>query len=577
VRCAVAWPGTDAFPMKKPISLFALALLAGLVLAAAGYVMAVRWVGRGYCTEKYVPYMLAYKLERLRQTKSPRLIILSGSNAQDCIDCESLERTIGMDVVCAGTVVTIPMRFYVPMLEETLGPGDVVYLPLEANHYTRERSDLTSPFGVSLLWGVYQPALATLSVDERVGLYARKGLGWLQLTLAKRLNGSLPPPCDPAEVYASVQRRPGHPEVGFILPWGSLDRDGPPTFPPETGIGSPGEFSDEFRESLQAIKALADARGARVVLGHVVSYGYWDDAWAEGFHRRLADLGFPVCSRAAALCLPYGCFLDYPLHCNATGRTLVTREVADGLCRILGRPVADRRGWALQTFPPGAGARVTFPQRTSCVGRPTCAEFILDRDVPAATNVVSEVRVNGRPVPYREIARRVKTRLLVRWTNASDEVTVEIVTCAGRRVSVERVLMERDMDRELDAVKDVNDWTPAFTRDPVDPHRFVCRAVNAEEAYLRLRIPDWGSCRYRFNLTLKASEPLAGVSLGGARYRNDLVANGSEGREYRTSVVPGESSAFVDADGSCTVGFCFKPQTLRPGLEITVSASREEL
>lgn len=563
--------------MRRRLLIFIGCILAALLLAAGAFVGLVTTVGRGYCTEPYVPNLLTYKLERLRRSTSPRFVILSGSNAQNSIDCDDLARRIGMDVVCCGVIFRMPVRFYRALVEDVLEPGDVLYLPLEPSVYEATADELTTPFSVSLLWGVCPQALMTLSVQELFPLYARKGLGWLQLVCPKLVPKRTFSAAKPSGVYDFVMSEPGSRRVGFIKPRGDLANNSPAEFDSEELVGTPTRFSDEFARSFGELVRMAQGKGVRVLLGLPPCYAYPRETDRPKFAARQQELSVPVCGDPAALCLPYGCFSDYSLHCNAAGRRLFTYEISREICRALGKPFEETPGWPLVAFPGGTNASVRFAQSAACAGRKTFADILVDRGGAPAEKVVDRVLVDGRAVTFEEHVFAAKNVLWVNWESASCEVSLDIVSCADKpSVRIERVLMEPDESVQVASVSTFNDVSSGFRPDPKDPLRFVSKGTNAADEWLRIRLPDWKSNRWRLHLDIACGNSARMALVVGHKYERAVRPDELTGNGLKISVMLNESDAFVDENGTGCVGLRFPSGTLDTGETFVVRACRFE-
>ena len=68
------------------------------------------------------------KMERLRNTKSPKIILVGNSNLAFGIDSEMLEEAVGMPVVNMGYLGSMGNAFHEEMIRENVGKGDLVVL-----------------------------------------------------------------------------------------------------------------------------------------------------------------------------------------------------------------------------------------------------------------------------------------------------------------------------------------------------------------------------------------------------------------------------------------------------------------
>jgi hypothetical protein len=80
------------------------------------------------------------KLARGALINGPKLVILAGSNGPYSHRCETIEPIIAMPCVNGGVAVGIGLDYLFARWQPLLHPGDIVYLPMEEEQYTRNRS-----------------------------------------------------------------------------------------------------------------------------------------------------------------------------------------------------------------------------------------------------------------------------------------------------------------------------------------------------------------------------------------------------------------------------------------------------
>ncbi|ELY4158022.1 hypothetical protein SMZ39_001963 [Cronobacter turicensis] len=71
-----------------------------------------------------------------KETKSPRLVILSGSNGLFGFDGELLNKETGIPVVNLAMHASLDLKFYEWIVERNVRKGDIVIIPVEFNYYT---------------------------------------------------------------------------------------------------------------------------------------------------------------------------------------------------------------------------------------------------------------------------------------------------------------------------------------------------------------------------------------------------------------------------------------------------------
>lgn len=87
----------------------------------------------------FLRQQLDLKLARGAAIKSPKLVILAGSNGPYSHRCEVMEPIIRMPCVNAGIAVGIGLDYLFARWKPLLHSGDVVYLPMEEAQYIRSR------------------------------------------------------------------------------------------------------------------------------------------------------------------------------------------------------------------------------------------------------------------------------------------------------------------------------------------------------------------------------------------------------------------------------------------------------
>lgn len=79
------------------------------------------------------------KLARGLSIDRPKLVILAGSNGPYSHRCEMIEQIMAMPCVNAGVAVGIGLDYLFARWRPLLHPGDLVYLPIEEEQYSRGR------------------------------------------------------------------------------------------------------------------------------------------------------------------------------------------------------------------------------------------------------------------------------------------------------------------------------------------------------------------------------------------------------------------------------------------------------
>ncbi len=84
------------------------------------------------------------KLAYAARAPSPKMFILAGSNARFSHSCAVLEEGLGTPCVNLGVSAGIGIDWEIDKARPYMRPGDLVYIPLEYDLYTKSRSELFS-------------------------------------------------------------------------------------------------------------------------------------------------------------------------------------------------------------------------------------------------------------------------------------------------------------------------------------------------------------------------------------------------------------------------------------------------
>ena len=370
---------------------------------------------------------------------------------------------LGLNVVNWGAFVDIPVLFYLAELETALRPGDVVFMPLETEHYIRGRDCYYSAFCQSLYWSVCPCVQGYLAIGDLWRLYTRCGLSWLQRSVPKYFaptsmeNRNLRP-ADAFKRY--VLDKMGNINYG-LTEYGDIRCGLDATFSAARHMQIPELFADDIKTSLRRIADLAQARGARVLLGYPTLYKYEDLAGIPGFTVELNKLGFSVCGRPEALGYPYRMYWNGYYHLNNLGKRLYTYEMGKEIARALGKEVKKPADWPLVVFAEtpdtitadkmkvyesgcrvySSMCRIDAVVPSKFVGNDVLGEFYVDRG-GASGKVVRSVTVDDKVVPFDERVGSYKNVLRLRWYGSSGKAAVGLRFISDEGVGLERLLMQ---------------------------------------------------------------------------------------------------------------------------------------
>jgi hypothetical protein len=265
------------------------------------------------------------QLELLRNTPSPRIILIGGSNVSFGLDAELMQRKLGIPVINDGLHAGLgiaPLR----ELEEYLRPGDKVILSLEYNMFSY-KSIMEGDNSFLSDWIEYFP--------QRVKY--------------------LPDPWkDTPSIYATMLQRKVNREVNRFLQGGSLDEvrsvfngtkynangdfighlEEESTRPkkiPTVAYLAP-TFQNDIFIFLEQFDQMAHARGVEVYFEPPASRRTNCEITSQNvmslFFQTFEDrLSIPVITPLEEVCMPDKYFFDTPYHLNAEGRRLRTERL----------------------------------------------------------------------------------------------------------------------------------------------------------------------------------------------------------------------------------------------------------
>lgn len=512
---------------NRPQILFFAALSGSLLLCACLYAVLVNYAGRGYCEQAFIPPLFAAKRYITDTTRFPRLFVFSGSNSQYSIDSKELSRMLGMNVVNWGTYIGHPMRFYLAELEHALYSGDVVFMPLETQHYSRKENCYYDTYCQSLYWGVYPVAQRYLTVGELWHLYVRNSLCWLQTAIPKyyapaSIENRKLTPADAFKKY--VLGKMGDDNYG-LTEHGDVRCGFDATLDASVHLPLPSSFTEDMKNSLKRIVDLAHSRGARVLLGYPTLYKYEDLSGLPAFMKELEKLELPVCGRPESLGYPRRMYWNRYYHLNNLGRRLYTYEMGKEIARALGKEVQKPADWPLVVFAEtpdvitaekaevydsgcrvcSSMCRIDAAAPSKFIGHDVLGEFYIDRG-GASGMVVRSVVVDGKPVPFKEKVGAYKNVLTLRWHGSSGRAEIALEFTSGDGVGLERLLMQPVKASRGDSTLDDCVYLDSPSQTTVGAeigNLCVCPASNAVQGlYDRREKVAWGGKRISIRLSL---------------------------------------------------------------------------
>lgn len=141
------------------ISLGVLFLLMGLYYARFKYQL-----GSPVQAEWWVKNIYQYKDYVADKVKSPKIIIIAGSNALFGINSKIIEDATGYEVVNLAAHAELTIDFLYQKIKDNMGEGDIIVMPLEGNYYIRNK--VSESFVNNMLaWG-WEDYLSKLNIYD---------------------------------------------------------------------------------------------------------------------------------------------------------------------------------------------------------------------------------------------------------------------------------------------------------------------------------------------------------------------------------------------------------------------------
>lgn len=266
-------------------------------------------------------------IKLLKNTPSPRIVLIGGSNVSFGIDAELMQRTLGLPVINDGLHASLglaPLR----ELEEYIRAGDVIIISLEYNLFVNQDVMDGDPAFLSD-WIEYSPRrLRYLShpLAEAPGIYATM----LQRKVNRQVNtylfgGSLD---QVRSVFVGTTYDLNGDFIGHLQETSTNPRKIPATPYPVSGL------QDDIFVFLEHFNQVAHEKGARVYFEAPASRQ--SNCKATGaakmadFYKTLQERSsIPILTPLEQVCLPNKYFFDTEYHLNARGRELRTKQLIE--------------------------------------------------------------------------------------------------------------------------------------------------------------------------------------------------------------------------------------------------------
>jgi hypothetical protein len=265
------------------------------------------------------------QLELIKNTPSPRIILIGGSNVSFGLDAELMQRTLGIPVINDGLhagLGIVPLR----ELEEYLRPGDVVIISLEYQLFSsRDMMDGDPSFLSD--WIEYAPERIKFLSDpwrEAPALYATM----LQRKVNRQVNtflfgGSLD---EVRDVFVGTRYNMNGDFIGHLQQASTPRRK--ISFEPY----SVSAVQREIFLYLEQFHQIAREKDAEVYFAAPASRrtnckNTGEGAMANFFKTFEERSSIPVLTPLEEVCLPDKYFFDTAYHLNAEGRQLRTERL----------------------------------------------------------------------------------------------------------------------------------------------------------------------------------------------------------------------------------------------------------
>lgn len=271
------------------------------------------------------------QLELLKNTPSPRIILVGGSNVSFGLDAELMQRALGVPVINDGLHAGLglaPLR----ELEEYLRPGDVVIISLEYNMFSY-KSIMEGDHAFLSDWIEYSPRRVRYLSDpwsEASAIYATM----LQRKVNREVNryllgGSLD---EMRSIFLGTKYDANGDFVGHLQEASTTPRK----------IPSVPYFASTFQEDiftfLEHFNQRAREKGVEVYFEPPASRKRNCKITGEALMAKFFETfeersSIPVLTPFDGVCLPDKYFFDTPYHLNAEGRQLRTQRLIENWLR----------------------------------------------------------------------------------------------------------------------------------------------------------------------------------------------------------------------------------------------------
>ena len=282
--------------------------------------------------EKHLYQASLLKSALLRDTPSPRIILVGGSNIAFGIDSELMEQELDMPVINDGLHVALGIA---PLNEirRFLQPGDIIIISLEYYNFTDEQSFYGQPqyladwveFSPERIWDIHEPykqtpSIYTIMLQRKVNRQLNYYLYGLSYEAGRNF-------------YSGDQFNEHGDFIGHLGEQGAVQFEIADSVYPVNQLDEAYVFLEEFNQ-------FAQTKGAQVFIEAQAHRQTNCERTGTRHLNRFFNLlrnrtTIPLLTNLEQLCLPDDYFYDTPYHLNELGRRVRTERLIENLKNVL--------------------------------------------------------------------------------------------------------------------------------------------------------------------------------------------------------------------------------------------------
>lgn len=290
---------------------------------------------------------LAAVLEKdriIRSAKSPKIVLVGGSNLAFGIDSRMMQDSLGLDVVNMGLYAKLGLKYMLAQVRPYIGGGDVVVVVPEYDQFYGDFANGDNTLNTALLYapndrvGDFVKSYSIIDIVLRPRVEnARRAFLRAAAAAVGREDQFFPPDTNP------VYNRRSFNEYGDVV--SHLGREGKN---PDSIYAAPLPAMGTFnRETLAQLNEIADEAEAEGAHSYFMFPSYIDRSYEinvaaiDSLRRRLErGMRIPILGTAADFSFPGLYFFDTRFHLNEDGRRVRTARMIEML-----REAGQKDGW----------------------------------------------------------------------------------------------------------------------------------------------------------------------------------------------------------------------------------------